>query len=72
MGDETLLDLLRRLPHRNVLRNLVTLQELLPGQHRRLCSLVDQPLGIAYDEQANREFVCCIYNKEGSSYRFVL
>ena len=63
------MDLLRRLPPSKIQKNIAALAELLPDHRDKLLSITDQNLIVAYDEAANREFLCCVYNQQGASFR---
>lgn len=63
------LDLMRRLPPTNIEYNLAGLIDLVPDLTERLLSAVDQPLRIAHDRQAKRDYLLCDYNRDGDSYR---
>jgi len=63
------LDLLRRLPPANVEDNLAGVIDLVPHLMDDLLSSVDQPLKIAHDNKAKRDYLLCDYNRDGDSYR---
>lgn len=63
------LDLMRRLPPANIEENLAGLIDLVPDLTEDLLSAVDQPLKIAYDAHAKRDYLLCDYNRDGDSYR---
>lgn len=63
------LDLMRRLPPADVEDNLAGLIDLAPDLVEDLLSAVDQPLKIAHDKQANRDYLLCDYNRDADSYR---
>ena len=63
------LDLLRRLPPANVEDNLAGVIDLVPHLMDDLLSSVDQPLKIAHDNTAKRDYLLCDYNRDGDSYR---
>jgi len=63
------LDLMRRLPPTRVEDNLAGLIDLVPDLTEQLLSAVDQPLKIAHDVQAKRDYLLCDYNRDGDSYR---
>ena len=66
------LDLMRRLPPRQVTSHLGAVEKALPNEADDLASSVDQPLTLQIDDSkqgAGREFVCCEYNRDGSSWR---
>ena len=63
------LDLLRRLPHQEIEKNLHDLIDLVPELCEDLLSSVDQPLKIAHDQMVGKDFLLCDYNRDGDSYR---
>eukprot|EP00727_Mastigamoeba_balamuthi_P009016 m51a1_g4737 putative subunit of heterodimeric actin capping protein cap32 34 (270) ;mRNA; r:366963-368085 len=63
------LDLMRRLPPAQVEDNLAGLIDLVPHLMEDLLSSVDQPLKIAHDSSAKRDYLLCDYNRDGDSYR---
>jgi len=63
------LDLMRRLPPTRVEDNLAGLIDLVPDLTEQLLSAVDQPLKIAHDKPAKRDYLLCDYNRDGDSYR---
>ena len=63
------LDLMRRLPPADVEDNLAGLIDLAPDLTEDLLSAVDQPLKIAHDKSANRDYLLCDYNRDADSYR---
>lgn len=63
------LDLMRRLPPADVEDNLAGLIDLAPDLTEDLLSAVDQPLKIAHDKAANRDYLLCDYNRDADSYR---
>jgi len=63
------LDLMRRLPPSDVEDNLAGLIDLAPDLVEDLLSAVDQPLKIAHDKAANRDYLLCDYNRDADSYR---
>ena len=63
------LDLMRRLPPSDVEDNLAGLLDLAPDLVEDLLSAVDQPLKIAHDKAANRDYLLCDYNRDADSYR---
>lgn len=60
---------MRRMPPANVQNNIAALLDLAPELTEELLSRVDQPLQIAYDEVAQKEYLLCDYNRDGDSYR---
>jgi len=63
------LDLMRRLPPSQVEDNLAGLIDLVPDLTEQLLSAVDQPLKIAHDNRAKKDYLLCDYNRDGDSYR---
>jgi len=63
------LDLMRRLPPTQIEDNLAGLLDLAPDLVEDLLSAVDQPLKIAFDASAKRDYLLCDYNRDGDSYR---
>jgi len=71
MADELdcALDLMRRLPPGQIEENLAGLIDIVPDLVEDLLSAVDQPLKIAHDSHAGRDYLLCDYNRDGDSYR---
>jgi capping protein beta len=63
------LDLMRRMPPSQIEDNLANLIDLVPDLTENLLSAVDQPLKIATDPVARRDYLLCDYNRDGDSYR---
>jgi len=63
------LDLMRRLPPKQIEDNLAGLLDIAPDLTEDLLSAVDQPLKIAYDNVSKRDYLLCDYNRDGDSYR---
>uniref|UniRef100_A0A6U3B7L6 F-actin-capping protein subunit beta n=1 Tax=Paramoeba aestuarina TaxID=180227 RepID=A0A6U3B7L6_9EUKA len=63
------LDLMRRMPPTDIEDNLANLIDLVPDLCEHLLSAVDQPLKIATDKAAHRDYLLCDYNRDGDSYR---
>jgi len=63
------LDLMRRMPPSDIEDNLANLIDLVPDLCEHLLSAVDQPLKIATDTAAHRDYLLCDYNRDGDSYR---
>ena len=63
------LQLLRRLPPEAVVSNLGVLLNARPELTEELLSRVDQPLQVAADDAAGRDFLLCDYNRDADSYR---
>jgi len=66
---EQALDLMRRLPPAKVTENLTGLVDLAPHLTEELLARVDQPLQVAFDSIARKDFLLCDYNRDGDSYR---
>jgi len=63
------LDLVRRLPPTQIEDNLAGLIDIAPDLTEDLLSAVDQPLKIAFDKVAKKDYLLCDYNRDGDSYR---
>eukprot|EP01088_Endostelium_zonatum_P006008 TRINITY_DN18113_c0_g1_i1.p1 TRINITY_DN18113_c0_g1~~TRINITY_DN18113_c0_g1_i1.p1 ORF type:complete len:272 (+),score=66.33 TRINITY_DN18113_c0_g1_i1:80-895(+) len=63
------LDLMRRMPPSKIEDNLAGLIDLVPNLTEELLSMVDQPLKVAHDSSAKRDYLLCDYNRDGDSYR---
>jgi len=63
------LDLMRRMPPSQIEDNLAGLIDLVPDLTEQLLSMVDQPLKVAHDATAKRDYLLCDYNRDGDSYR---
>lgn len=63
------LDLMRRLPPKDVEENLAGVIDLVPDLMDSLLSAVDQPLRVEKDEASGKDFLLCDYNRDGDSYR---
>jgi len=63
------LDLMRRLPPTQTQTNLTGLIDICPDIIEELLSSVDQPLKIAFDKEAGKDYLLCDYNRDGDSYR---
>jgi hypothetical protein len=67
------MDLLRRMPPSLSQQALNSLLALLPAHSSELLSQSDQPLQVAWDEEHDKHYLLCDYNRDGDSYRsFVL
>lgn len=64
------LDLMRRLPPREIEDNLAGLIDLCPDLMEDLLGAVDQPLKIAFDPVSKRDYLLCDYNRDADSYRY--
>lgn len=60
---------MRRMPPSQIEDNLANLIDLVPDLTENLLSAVDQPLKIATDPVARRDYLLCDYNRDGDSYR---
>ncbi|KAK3671258.1 F-actin-capping protein subunit beta [Recurvomyces mirabilis] len=63
------LDLLRRLPPSSTQQNLSNLISLRPDLEEDLLSSVDVALTSKRCKKTGRDFLCCDYNRDGTSYR---
>nr|CAX69888.1 F-actin capping protein subunit beta [Schistosoma japonicum] len=63
------MDLMRRLPPQKIDHTLVDIISLTPEHCEDILSSVDQPLKIARDVHADRDYLLCDYNRDGDSYR---
>jgi len=61
------LDLMRRLPPQQIEKNLSDLIDLIPELCEDLLSSVDQPLKIAKDVKAGKDYLLCDYNRDGDT-----
>jgi capping protein beta len=66
---EAALDLMRRMPPQNVHQHLQDIIDLQPELCDSLLSAVDQPLKVARDASAGRDYLLCDYNRDENSYR---
>jgi hypothetical protein len=66
---EAALELMRRLPPERVVENLSALLSAAPELTEELLSRVDQPLQVAHDAAAGRDFLLCDYNRDADAYR---
>ena len=64
------LDLMRRMPPSSIEDNLSGLIDVVPDLTEQLLSMVDQPLKVAHDSEAKRDYLLCDYNRDGDSYRY--
>lgn len=74
MSDEQLkaaLNLMRRMPPSSTETSLSGLINLVPDLTDELLQRIDQPLKIAKDTVAGRNYVICDYNRDGDSYRYL-
>lgn len=65
------LNLMRRMPPRDIEQDLYSLTRLVPTLTDELYQRVDQPLQAAIDPSNGRKYLLCDYNRDGDSYRCV-
>ncbi|OON14978.1 f-actin capping protein, beta subunit, partial [Opisthorchis viverrini] len=65
----SVMDLMRRLPPQKIDRTLLDIISLAPDLCEDILSSIDQPLKIARDNKAGRDYLLCDYNRDGDSYR---
>lgn len=65
------LNLMRRMPPRDVEQDLYNLTRLAPALTDELYQRVDQPLYAAIDPTNGRKYLLCDYNRDGDSHRCV-
>merc|ERR1711916_374519 len=63
------LDLMRRLPPKDVEENLAGVIDLVPDLMDSLLSAVDQPLRVEKDEASGKDLLLCDYNRDVDTYR---
>jgi capping protein beta len=63
------LGVMRRLPNKDVRKNLVGLCRLDATLQEELLTRVDVPLTVAWDDEAAKSFLCCDYNRDGDCFR---
>ncbi len=63
------LDLMRRLPPKDLKNNFKYLVQIAPDLEDELTGTIDQPLISRVDESTGREYLICEYNRDSSSYR---
>ncbi|CAI5710664.1 unnamed protein product [Hyaloperonospora brassicae] len=63
------LNLMRRLPPREVATHVYNLTRLVPSLTDELYQRVDQPLEVAVDPANGRKYLRCDYNRDEESYR---
>ncbi|CEG43124.1 f-actin-capping protein subunit beta-like [Plasmopara halstedii] len=69
-GDMTsCLNLMRRMPPREVETNTYHLTRIVPSLADDLYQRVDQPLQVGVDPANGRKYLLCDYNRDGESYR---
>ena len=67
----SMLDLMRRLPPTKIEENVEALMRISPDYADDLSGNVDQPLKLRVDRATGKEYLACVYNQDGESYRFV-
>jgi capping protein beta len=67
----SMLDLMRRLPPTKIEENVEVLTQISPDYAEDLSSNVDQPLKLRVDRSTGKEYLACVYNQDGDSYRCV-
>ena len=65
----SMLDLMRRLPPTKIEENVDALVQLSPDYADDLSGNVDQPLKLRVDKATGKEYLACVYNQDGESYR---
>ncbi|KAG2785025.1 hypothetical protein JG687_00015659 [Phytophthora cactorum] len=68
-GMTSCLNLMRRMPPREVETDVYNLTRLVPSIADDLYQRVDQPLQVAVDPANGRKYLLCDYNRDGDSYR---
>lgn len=66
-----MLDLTRRLPPTKLEENVDALMQISPDYADDLSGNVDQPLKLRVDKTTGKEYLACVYNQDGESYRCV-
>jgi len=66
-----MLDLMRRLPPTKIEENVDALTQISPDYADDLSGNVDQPLKLRVDRATGKEYLACVYNQDGESYRCV-
>jgi capping protein beta len=67
----SMLDLMRRLPPTKTEDNVEALMQISPDYADDLSGNVDQPLKLRVDRATGKEYLICVYNQDGESYRRV-
>jgi capping protein (actin filament) muscle Z-line, beta len=67
----SMLDLMRRLPPTKIEENVEALMQISPDYAEDLSANVDQPLKLRVDRATGKEYLACVYNQDGESYRCV-
>ena len=65
----SMLDLMRRLPPTKIEENVEALVQISPDYADDLSGNVDQPLKLRVDKATGKEYLACVYNQDGESYR---
>ncbi|KAH9994761.1 F-actin capping protein beta subunit [Russula vinacea] len=65
----SMLDLMRRLPPTKIEENVEALMQISPDYAEDLSANVDQPLKLRVDRATGKEYLACVYNQDGESYR---
>ncbi|TDH68099.1 hypothetical protein CCR75_007585 [Bremia lactucae] len=68
-GMTTCLNLLRRMPPRQVETDVYNLTRVIPSLAEDLYQRVDHPLQVAVDPANGRKYLLCDYNRDGDLYR---
>ena len=68
----SMLDLMRRLPPTKIEENVEALMQISPDYAEDLSGNVDQPLKLRVDRATGKEYLACVYNQDGESYRCVV
>ncbi len=63
------LNLMRRMPPKNIQDDLYGLMNLMPEEAEELLQRIDQPLREEVDPENGRNYLICDYNRDGDSYR---
>ncbi len=66
-----MLDLMRRLPPTQIEENVDVLMQISPDYAEDLSGNVDQPLKLRVDRATGKEYLACVYNQDGESFRCV-
>ena len=67
----SMLDLMRRLLPTEIEENVEGLMQISPDYADDLSGNVDQPLKLRVDRATGKEYLACVYNQDGESYRCV-
>jgi len=66
---EAALDIMQRMPPKNIEHSLSGLLNLVPEETDELLQRIDQPLQMAVDPASGKKFLLCDYNRDGDSFR---